>query len=193
MPEPLHSYSDSELLSLISKGDEMAFTELYNRYWDKLFFIAGIKFRDLAVAEEMVQDIFLDIWNRRTALNIIGEPEAYLAVSMKYKVINAQAKLKRAADYQKHALENKRPEDNSTEELLSFNELKGKLSQFVSKLPEKCRVTYQLSREDGLSQREIAIHLDITEKAVEANLSRARKSLRMAFKHILSGILYILA
>lgn len=186
------SYSDKELLTLISKGDDKAFTELYNRYWDKLLFISGIKFRNLSVAEEMVQDVFLDIWNRRSELNITGELEAYLAVSMKYKVINAQVKLKRATEYQQYALICQTLQDNSTEEWLSFNELKGRLSLLVSKLPEKCRITYLLSREQGLSQKEIATQLHITEKAVEANVSRAVKSLRISMKEILSSILFFL-
>ena len=192
MSGTLTSYSDKELLSLISKSDDKAFTELYNRYWDKLLFISGIKFRDLSVAEEMVQDVFLDIWNRRLELNITGELEAYLAVSMKYKVINAQAKLKRATEYQQYSLIRKTQQDNSTEEWLSFNELKGRLSLLVSKLPEKCRITYLLSREQGLSQKEIAIKMHVTEKAVEANMSRAVKSLRIALKEILPCILFFL-
>lgn len=178
------SYSDKELLTAIAGGDNNAFTELYNRYWDKLLFIAGSKFRDLSVAEEMVQDIFLDIWNRRSALKITGDLESYLAVSMKYKVINAQARLKRSADFRQYVLHHQTEQDNSTEEWLSFHELKEKLSQHVSKLPERCRITYQLSKELGFSQKEIAAHLEISEKAVEANLSRAVKSLRLVINQM---------
>jgi len=174
-----NSYSDKELLTAIAGGDNNAFTELYNRYWDKLLFIAGAKFRDLSVAEEMVQDIFLDIWNRRSELKITGELEAYLAVSMKYKVINAQARLKRSADFRQYLLHCQTEQDNSTEDWLSFHELREKLSLLVSKLPERCRITYQLSKELGYTQKEIATHLEISEKAVEANLSRAMKSLRL--------------
>lgn len=188
----LQTYSDTKLLSLISKSNDEAFTELYNRYWDKLLFIAGIKLRDLSIAEEMVQDIFLDIWNRREKLNITGEMEAYLAVSMKFKVINAQAKLKRNAEYQRYITEHTPLQDNSTEEWLSFNELKGKLSHLVNKLPEKCRITYQLSSEACLSQKEIAAQLNVTEKAVEANLSRAKKSIRLAMHEMLSSFMAIL-
>lgn len=179
-----NSYSDKELLTVIASGDNNAFTELYNRYWDKLLFIAGAKFRDLSVAEEMVQDIFLDIWNRRSALNITGDLEAYLAVSMKYKVINAQAKLKRSVDFQQYLLHNQTEQDNSTEEWLSFHELKDRLSLLVSKLPERCRITYQLSKELGFTQKEIAAHMEISEKAVEANLSRAMKSLRLVINQM---------
>lgn len=188
----LRTYSDRELVTLISKSNNEAFTQLYNRYWDKLLFIAGIKLRDLAVAEEMVQDVFLDIWNRRETLNITGQVEAYLAISMKYKVINAQAKHKKNAEYQRYLLGYAALQDNSTEEWLNFNELKEKLAHFVNKLPERCKLTYRLSSEACLSQKEIADKLDVSEKAVEANLSRAKKSLRLSMHEMLSSFMCLL-
>ena len=183
MSPALHSHTDKELFCLLRQGDEGAFTEIYNRYWEKLLFIAGIKLRDLAIAEELVQDIFFDLWQRRYQLEISGEPSHYLAVCMKHKVINAQAKRKRALDYQ--AWSGKLPvqTDNSTEHWLSFEELKNKLASLVAGLPEKCRITYQLSREAGLSQKQIARKLQVSEKAVEGNLSRALKALRSGLSH----------
>ncbi|WP_343308116.1 RNA polymerase sigma-70 factor [Chitinophaga niabensis] len=184
--------SDTLLLELLKKGDDKAFTAMYNRYWDRLLFIAGIKFRDLAIAEEMVQDVFLDLWKRREELDITTGLEPYLAVSIKYKVINAQAKLKRAMEYQQYAVHHNPPQGSDTEEWLRFKELKHKLSRLVSALPEKCRITYQLSREEGLSQNEIAARLNVSKKAVEANLSRALKSLRKAFNQLTASMLTIL-
>lgn len=181
--------SDTLLLELLKKGDDKAFTAMYNRYWDRLLFIAGIKFRDLAIAEEMVQDVFLDLWKRREELDITTGLEPYLAVSIKYKVINAQAKLKRAMEYQQYAVHHTPIQGDDTEEWLRFKELKHKLSRLVSALPEKCRITYQLSREEGLSQNEIAARLNVSKKAVEANLSRALKSLRKAFNHMTTSLL----
>lgn len=191
MSTPYSTYSDASLLLLLSQADHKAFTEIYNRYWDRLLFIAGIKFRNLAIAEEMVQDIFLDLWNRRAEIRITGELEAYLAVSMKYKIINAQARLKRSLAYRHSAMEGARS-DNSTEEWVHFHELQGRLSRLVHQLPEKCRITYQLRREEGLSQKEIARRLNISEKAVEANLTRALKSLRTALHFLMSGLFSIL-
>lgn len=186
MHVPYQSYNDAELLPLLIQGDDKAFTEIYNRYWDKLLYIAGIKCRSVALAEEIVQDIFLDLWNRRATLQIYGELEAYLAVSVKYRVINTQARLKRALEYQQFAAGHQPLHDNSTEEWLSFHELKDRLSALIAGMPEKCRITYQLSREQGLSHKEVARHLQVTEKAVEANLSRALKLLKTSLRNFLS-------
>jgi RNA polymerase sigma-70 factor (family 1) len=179
----LHSYTDQELFHLLAQSDESAFTELYNRYWEKLLFIAGIKLRDLAIAEELVQDIFFDLWQRRSQLQLSGEPSHYLAVCMKNKVINVQAKRKRALDYQAYSGKILPQADNSTEHWLHFEELKDKLASLVAGLPERCRITYQLSREAGLSQKQIARQLKVSEKAVEGNLSRALKALRIGLAH----------
>jgi RNA polymerase sigma factor (sigma-70 family) len=186
MPQFSYNISDSELLPLLSKGDEKAFTEIYNRYWEKLLYLGSIKLRSLAVAEELVQDIFLDLWNRRAQLNITGSLENYLAVSMKYKVINAQVRLMRT---QKHLTETGSATHlhrNTTEEWVQFQELQQRLSALVSKLPERCRITYELKNDVGLSQKQIADRLNISEKAVEANLARAMKALRSAINQLFS-------
>ena len=175
------SYPDAQLLSLMGTGDEQAFTELYNRYWERLLYVAGVRLKDLAIAEELVQDLFPDLWNRRETLDIQGEVGAYLAVSMKYKVINAQARQKRAIDYQQVAPTT--AEDHSTEHFLSFQELRQRLEALVQGLPEKCRITYRLSREADLTHKEIASHLQVSEKAVEANLTRAIKSIRKGLSY----------
>ncbi len=167
-------YLDNKLVQLLTIGDETAFTEIYNRYWAKLFSVASNKVKDLSIAEELVQDIFLDLWKRRKEITITGELAAYLAVAMKYKVINARLKLDRAREFVQQASKFSNTDD-STRQNLSFSELKGRLEVLVNKLPENYQLIYRLSREAGLSQKEISQHLEITEKAVEGRLSRAIK------------------
>ena len=72
--------SDAELTDLIRSEDRHAFTEIYNRYWKKLFTTAANKIDDLHEAEDIVQQIFITIWNRRTQLEIKTTLGAYLAV-----------------------------------------------------------------------------------------------------------------
>jgi len=169
---------------LLKQDDDGAFTELYNRYWEKLLFVAGIKLRDLAIAEELVQDIFLDLWQRRNTLELSGELSHYLAVCMKHKVINVQARRKRALDYAQFAAGQPGQGSGNPEDWLRFEELKDQLALLVAGLPERCRITYQLSRDHGFSQKEIALQLQVSEKAVEANLSRALKALRVGLTRI---------
>ncbi|RBL90324.1 RNA polymerase sigma factor [Chitinophaga flava] len=185
----MQDQADIELLHRLREGDENAFATIYKRYWKLLFTVAANKLDSLAEAEELVQDIFSDLWDRRNTLELTGQLSSYLAVAMKYRVINLQAKKKRARAYSSYARGTMSPEDHSTEQWLSFEDLKDQLSGLVAALPERCRITYQLSREMGLSHKEIAQQMNISEKAVEHNLARAVKTLKTGLKHF-SALLF---
>lgn len=178
--------TDHQLLALLRKGDEGAFTMLYDRYWKRLFVIAANKLDHLYVAEEMVQDIFYDLWNRRATLDVTGELQAYLAVALKYMVINYQVRLKREKAYKQNISLELKQGDHSTEQYLQFEELRKRLAALVVQLPARCQLTYRMSREMGLSHKEIAAELAISEKAVEHNLHRAKKTLRAGLSDLLT-------
>lgn len=180
-----NNYSDKELLAAIQKGNEEAFSTLYIRYWDKLFYLASKKLGDLSEAENIVQDIFLDIWDRRGELDIRDSIDGYLVVAVKYRIINAQAKRHRQETANKQMGRLAGEADHSTEHKLAYEELKGLLQQKISHLPEKCRMAFSL-REEGLSQKEIASKMDISEKTVEMHVSRALRSLRTVVRSLFS-------
>lgn len=170
--------SDNELLALLRDSGQAAFTEIYNRYWEKLFAVAGNKIGDLDEAEEIVQDIFVALWKRREELQVTGTLGAYLAVSVKYRVIKVLDKRASQQKYAEHRKQSFSLLDDSTQEWLQFEELKERLNKLVADLPEKCRLVYQLSRDSGYSQKEIADELGISEKTVEAHIGKALKTLR---------------
>lgn len=186
MPVYYTSYNDEDLLALMTHGDEAAFTEIYDRYWKKIFAIAASKLNDLALAEDLVQDLLGDLWRRRTDLRVNGKLENYIAVALKYKVINALAFRKRERMVKAQRGLTMSVADRSTEDWLDFEELSGQLAQLVGKLPERCRITYQLGKEQGLPQKDIARQMDISEKAVEQNIARALHSLRIGLKYFFS-------
>lgn len=179
------SHIDDEGLMNVLRYNEDAFTEIYNRYWDRLLYMAAIKLKSLALAEELVQDVFLDIWKRRQEIQITGNLESYLSVAIKYRIINALAKMKR----EQAMRENQLAVEVSTEPWLDERELSKNLQILVSKLPEKCRITYQLSREEGLPLKEIAHKMAVSQKAVEANLTRTLKLLRFGLRKMLLSLL----
>ena len=183
------TFDEKELLHRLYTGDEKAFTEIYNQYWKKLFFVAAHKLQNLSEAEEIVQEIFLQLWKRRTVINVECL-SSYLSVSLKYCIINVLAK--RAHQYRCHqfnAYLTGLP-DRSTEQTLQFEELKDQLAKETAKLPEKCRLVFQLSREKGYSHKRIAVTLGISEKTVESHLSKAIRSLRAGLSHVLSILIF---
>ncbi|HEY0668864.1 MAG TPA: RNA polymerase sigma-70 factor [Sphingobacteriaceae bacterium] len=176
--------TDQDLTGLLVSGDESAFTEIYTRYWRRLFTLAANKIHNLEEAEEIVQDIFISLWSRRQLLTVEKSLHGYLATAVKYRVIT---KLNRSFHAQKYAVSLNQEDllDHSTEQWIEFEELRTRLNKLVSTLPEKCRLVYTLSKEEGHSQKKIATDLKISEKTVEAHLARAMRSLRAGLTHLL--------
>lgn len=174
-----NTYSDSELVALLQSNDQQAFTELYVRYWDKLFYLAGKKLDNLSEAEHMVQDVFMDLWKRRLTLDItIGDSILpYLVVSVKYRIINQLAKRTRQSKSENQAAQLLPSSDQSVSQLMDFKELYQRYQAELSRLPEKCALAFAL-RDEGLTYREIADSMDISPKTVEMHIGRALKTLR---------------
>ncbi|QNL50464.1 RNA polymerase sigma-70 factor [Olivibacter sp. SDN3] len=182
--------SDSELVDLLKKDDSEAFTAIYDRYWQKMLLVAKHKVDCLEDAEEIVQDIFVGLWQRRANLEIKTALNHYLAVAVKYAVIKWLDKQHSKQRYLKQ-LGKQAYVDHSTQQQLSFNELKEQLAVWVNELPEKCRLVYRLSREEGLPQKKIATVLSLSEKTVEAHLGKATKFLKSKLAHMLTGLAFV--
>lgn len=172
------SKSDQELLALMMTDDELAFNEIYKRYWSGIFVIARNRLPHQEDPEEVVQDIFCNLWRKRKNLILKTNLKAYFAVAVKYEVINRIAQRKRKHCFAQQFSKDHTEEDLSTLQMLSLNELEDKLEQSILLLPERCQLVFKLKFEKDYSQKEIADELGIAEKTVEAHLARARKQLR---------------
>lgn len=171
--------SDNELLDLLKEDQQQALSALYYRYWDKLLVVAGNRLDNPEVAEECVQDVFFSLWQRRNDLNLKYSLATYLAVAVKYQVIKQLDKQYRLQDRKDKSLYvSEEPYTSSADEYLLEKELMKRIEAAVNRLPEKCRIVFKLSREQGMTNKQIASDLDISEKTVEAHLSKAIKDLR---------------
>ena len=176
---------EKAVLDRLGQGDEAAFEQIYNGYWKPLFYLAATRLNSLADAEEIVQDIFLDIWNRRQDLAITTGLSAYLAVSVKYRVINLLAKKARQHRQQQALAKGAILLDSSSEASINVASLRTELEKQTARLPDKCQLVFRLSREAGYSHREIATQLQISEKTVESHLTKALRHLRAGLSHIM--------
>jgi RNA polymerase sigma-70 factor (family 1) len=170
---------DGGLLAMLKNDDdEFAFSELYNRYWDKLFGAAYKRVRSVETAEEIVQDIFTDLWTRRRELDIKSELPVNLYSAVRYRVINLVHREMVRNSFEKSAPALYPIIDNSTEEIVIANDLQYCLEREAESLPVKCREVYYLSRHEHQSNKSIAKQLSISEKTVENQLTKALKRLR---------------
>lgn len=173
-----HTLTDNELLALLREGKEAALTEIYKRYWDKLYVVAHNRLKDEPEAEEVVQDVFFSLWRRRAELRVQHTLGTYLAVAVKYQVINRQARVYQRANNQELLPEIHEEATETTQLWFAEKELKEQLSLAINKLPEKCRIVFLKSRKDGKTNAMIAEELGISEKTVEAHITRAIQTLR---------------
>lgn len=182
-------YTDQELLRLLQQGDEDAFTGIYLRYWDKLTVVAMHRLGNLEEAREIVQEVFCNLWRRREELAITHSLNTYLAAAIKYEIFKRFATKSRHRRLQQQALNHWQEAADDTLHYLNANELKSQLLHLVKALPEKCRIVFQLSRDKGYTQKQIASELGIAEKTVEAHLSAALRKLRIGLSHLFTFFL----
>jgi RNA polymerase sigma-70 factor (ECF subfamily) len=179
---PYSQYEDEQLLELLRCSDKKAFTEIYDRYSEKIFAIAYVHCKLKELAEEIMQDVFMSLWERRDISNI-KTLAAYLATAAKFAVFDQLQKNFR----RRQILENRGElaiASFSEELTINARFLKNYIADAVNALPEKCRLVYCYSREEGMNVNEIAEKMNITQKAAENYLSRALKTLRVSLKNV---------
>jgi RNA polymerase sigma-70 factor (family 1) len=185
-----NNHSDQELLDWLQRGEQNAFSCLYLRYWNRLMAVAMHRLGELEEAREVVQVVFCNLWKRREELVITHSVNTYLSVAVKYEILKRLATRSRRQRLQERAL---RGWEEAVEDVLdqvSARELQAQLSEQIKALPEKCRIIFQLSRDKGYTQKQIATELGIAEKTVEAHLSNALRKLRIRLSHLFSFFLF---
>lgn len=184
--------TDFNLSELLKNGEERAFREIYARYWDKSYVIACKRLNDAIEAEEVVQDIFCNLWRKKDSFILTKGFDNYFAVAVKFEVINRLAKQARQSVLKKQASKVFSEVDNSTIDDFDLKELTKQLQNSIDALPEKCGQVFRLKYEKEYTQYQIAQELNISEKTVEAHLSKARKTLRKTFGRILGLLICFL-
>jgi RNA polymerase sigma-70 factor (ECF subfamily) len=132
-------------------------------------------------AEDIVQDCFIKLWEKKEELNISGNINAYLAKMVRNRSLDFIKKRK----IQTSELNESYQGTIENNDLLELDDLQSSIDHVIDNLPEKCRQTFVLSRFEELSYQEIAEQLDISKKTVEAHISKALKSLRKNLKQFL--------
>ncbi|WP_379992545.1 RNA polymerase sigma factor [Dyadobacter subterraneus] len=161
----------------LSEGNKIAFGEIYDRYWYKLFCIAYHQIGTKEEAEELVHDLFESLWNRREQSNI-RHLNSYLIISMKNLITNFIKSKITWRKYKEYVILQKMHENALTENPAEFTDLSQALDNALKKLPEKTSRIFQLSRFENQSVKEIAKELNLSEKAVEYHITKSLKVLK---------------
>jgi RNA polymerase sigma-70 factor (family 1) len=187
----LDHLTDEELLHRLQAGDEGAFSELYRRYWEKLFEKAYARMKSAEIARDLVQDLFVQLWLKKETLHIHTSIAAYLFVALRNAVLNHaafQAVRTTHADSLKHSLPSSA---YTTHDQVVFADLQGALQQESSKLSPKCREAFELSQFEDLSVQDIAQRMNLSPNTVRNHLQRAMTFLRIRLKDYLATLLLL--
>lgn len=189
MLRPDHNDFDNDLLTSIADGDQAAFVTLYNRYWERLLSFAQQKTGDLMEAENVVQDVFISLWKRRTEIKTTSTVAAYLMVSVKYRIIRLLSEQRARRKREQDSVEEFSLLDDSTQQYLDLEELREQLEISIAKLPETSALVFRMAKQDGLSYSEISEQLNISQQSVNAHMVRAKRSLTLNLRTFLHTFL----
>jgi len=171
--------SEEELMGLMRKDELGAFKEIYARYWKSLYAEAFRRLKSKESAEEVVQEVFTNFWSKKQQLQVNENINAYFKKAVFNLIIDQHRKNLVKSKYQQEFRTIQPCSDNATENVFMLKELHGTLASEISHLPEKCRSVYELSRNEHKSNKEIALHLGISEKTVENHITKALKKIKV--------------
>jgi len=175
-------FSDKELFSLLIQGDENAFSEIYHRYKEALYFHANRSLGNHDEARDMVQEVFANLWAKRDSLHVPYSVDAYLYGAIRNRILNFIAHQKVIDRYIGSMDTFLNLSHNSTDHPLRHKELEHLLLREIERLPKKMKIVFEMSRKQGMNYRQIAEELNISDQSVKKQIQRAIKILRIKIK-----------
>lgn len=171
---PTFTETSSDIILLKrAKIDPDAFEQIYLKYFSLLFNIAHKKLADKHLAEDLVQEIFVALYQKSDVLQINCSLSAYLNKAVRFKIMNEYRSMAVRMHYSKTVFS--LPNCKNGFSALEVKELSNKLERVYACLPKKCRLVFWLSRKEGLSQKAISQKLEISQSTVEKHIGKALK------------------
>ena len=172
---------DYLIMRIVTGDDQSAYYQLFNQFYAPLCVYAFRFVTDLQTREDLVQDVFLKLWQERKSIDIRTSVRAYLLIATRNRCLNFLRRKELERTYEQEVINGLR-EESSDEELYSLTELREMIDRSIAALPEKYRVVFEMSRYDGLTYREIADKQGIAVKTVELYMSKSLAILRGKLK-----------
>ena len=169
--------TDADLLTRLRQGEHAAFDAIFRQWYEPVVRSANRILHEPGVAEEIAQDVFLELWRRRDQLPDGSSVAGYLVQAARNRALNHLRHLQVQKKSQLHVEALHEPAEHADADAHA-NELEGAMHEAIAELPPRTREVFLLSRERNLKHSEIAAQLGVSVKAVEANMSRALRQLR---------------
>jgi RNA polymerase sigma-70 factor (ECF subfamily) len=184
--------AELRLIEQVAAGSEMAFERFFKTYFKCLYAYAFTLLQDEIMAEEVVQQVFYKLWEKKERLTITSSVKAYLYKAVYHECMNYLKHQKHKARHQNDVLYSNPVSKDNPVMRVELSELETRLQIALRELPEQCRNIFQMSRFDELKYREIAEQLGLSIKTVEAQMGKALKVLRKKLVDFLPLLLWLL-
>jgi RNA polymerase sigma factor (sigma-70 family) len=174
-----NEFNDAKALKLLARGNELAFTHIFNKYSDEVFSRAFYFLKSEAAAQEVVQEIFMKLWVKKEAFSSIGKFDGYLMIMTKNLIMEKfDEQSRQAVRFQEFAVEYRRTLTFSNADAI---EQYDKVLAAAEDLPPQTKQILYLTMVDGLRHKTIAAKLGLSVLTVKTQLQRAKKMLREKF------------
>ncbi|MDI9876125.1 RNA polymerase sigma factor [Flectobacillus rivi] len=174
--------NDIAIIEAWQAGDSDAFEVLYQKYWRKLYVFARRTTPNTEDAQDLIQDVFAQLWMQKEQIDAAVFSESYLFAIVRNKLLDKIRKQYVREEYVQKILQSSSESDFSTQQTILTNDLNNHIHQAVDVLPEKCREVFQLSRFEQLSVDQIAQKLQISPQTVKNQLSKALQLVRFRLR-----------
>lgn len=190
--EKCEKVDSDDTLQRLAAADEKAFREVYDRHW-KVVYLAAVRYiHSPDLAQDVVQEVFFTLWNRRERLQHIQSLEAYLATMTYHQVYAMLRKWATETKSRKVYSENLEYAVDNTDFAVRAHQYEDMIEVLVDKLPSQQKLVFKMSRRDGMSHEAIARELNLSQRTVKNHMVRALQFLRQNFINHL-GILLLMA
>ena len=174
-------YDERKALELLASGSEYAFTQIFDQYRDNVYNVALNFLKSPLLAEEIVQDVFMKIWLKRSDMIQVEQLNNYIFIMSRNFIYDRLKKISYEEEHQKKFLRYLLATQNHTDsadDLTKDHEYRKILLEAISKLPEQQRQAYLYSREEGLSRKEIAEKMNLSPLTIKTHIARALQFIR---------------
>lgn len=183
----LNSFRDDELVTLLKQGDEAAFSEIYERYWLKLYNESHKRLKDEGLCADVIQDVFADLWLNHHDREI-DNLAAYLFTAVRYRVFALYKKQKNISAFDE-PVELMVASTSDPDSIFFEKEIRECIEIWLSMQPEKRKQVFVMKFGQDLSTREISEILHVSQKTVQNQFTTSLKQLRVHLGKIITFML----
>lgn len=184
-------YNEEEVLRLLKSGSELAFAQVFDRYRPQIYRTARKFLKSTALAEEIVQEVFLKVWLLRETLDEVARLDAFLYTIARNLTLDALRKLATESVAKQQMALITEMSDNSTYRALQETQYSELLEQAVAQLPPQQKQVFQLAKVEGLSHEAIAERLNISRLTVKTHMAKALQAIRHHLQPHLGAMVFL--